>query len=674
MPWLLRLGAMELGNVVEYIDQQKILCAVVLDIKNERLRLLNEANREINLSAGRISHTSDTRLDLASGRTEVVDNLREIARRRSNLIKNIDIEELWDVLNEEQEWIDLSTMTSFCFPDNPASDEESAVVRAFFSNRLYFKFNQDRFFPHTLAQVELKIARLKEEQRRERIIASGGRWLRALATDGSRTPPDISPAGRAEILAVLKDEYLYGKHGSAHALAKPLMHKAGITRVEALFPILVKTGIFEPNENIDLLRLGVPVDFSPPVLDRCRELVEHPGRLVAEPERKDLTMLSIMTIDGQATQDFDDAISLEIREDHLRLGVHIADVGYYVKKDDPVDRAALERGSSIYMPDRKISMLPSVLAEDLCSLKAGEYRPAISILIKLSRTYEIKGYEILPSWIRVMHQLSYYDVNLMAADNRDIVTLRNIAEQFRRDRLNGGAVQISLPDVNVWLNGPDDIAVNRINRESPGRMLVSEIMIMANWVMAGFLAARQLPAIFRTQADPRERLFKGEGGTLFQNWMQRRHLSRFVLDHKPGKHSGLGLDRYTTATSPIRKYFDLITQRQIRAALDLESPYTITEMDTLIQQLEVPMQEVSLIQRNRNRYWLLKFLEGRIGCKEEAIVLGKRRRSYQILLKEYLLECELALSSGIECEPEDLISVTIQHANARRDMLSVFMG
>jgi exoribonuclease-2 len=665
---------MELGNVVEYIDQQKILCAVVLDIKNKRLRLLNEANREINLSAGRISHASDTRLDLSSGRTEVVDNLKKIARRRSNLIKYIDIEELWDVLNEEQEWIDLGTMTSFCFPDNPASDEESAVVRAFFDNRLYFKFNQGRFFPHTLDQVKLKIARQKEAQRQQQIIAIGGRWLRALAADDDRTPPDIAPAIRDEVLAIVKAEYLHGKASPSHSVAKPLMAKAGVSKAEDLFPILVKAGIFETDENIDLLRLDVPVEFPPPVMDRCRDLVEHPGKLVAEPERKDLTMLSIMTIDGQATQDFDDAISLENRGDHFRLGVHIADVGYYVKKDDPVDRAALERGSSIYMPDCKISMLPSLLAEDLCSLKAGEYRPAISILIKLSTAYEIKDFEILPSWIRVMHQLSYYDVNLMAEDNRDIVTLRNIADQFRRDRLDGGAVQISLPDVNVWLNGREDIAVNRINRESPGRMLVSEIMIMANWVMAGFLADRNLPAIYRTQADPRERLFKGEGGTLFQNWMQRRHLSRFVLAHKPGKHSGLGLDRYTTVTSPIRKYFDLATQRQLRAALGLEAPYTAVEIDALIQQLEIPMSQVMLIQRNRNRYWLLKYLEGRIGSKEEAIVLGKRRRSYQILLKEYLLECDLAISSGIELKPEDLISVTIQHVNARRDMLAVFMG
>ncbi len=665
---------MELGNVVEYIDQQKILCAVVLDIKNKRLRLLNESNREINLSAGRISHTSNTCLDLTSGRTKVVDNLRQIARRRSSLIQAIDMEELWDVLNEEQAWIDLSTMTAFCFPDNPASDEESAVVRAFFDNRLYFKFSQDRFFPHTLAQVELKLARQEEEERRSRIIETGGRWIKELVASGNRVPTDTLTDSQKKILKLLKAEYLHGKAGPSHSLCMALMLKAGIAKAEDIFSILVQTGVFRADENIDLLRMEIPLEFPDPALKRCRELLEHPGKLVAEPERKDLTMLSIMTIDGQATQDFDDAISLEDRGDHLRLGVHIADVGYYVKKDDPVDRVALERGSSIYMPDSKVSMLPPILAEDLCSLKAGEYRPAISILIKLSNTFEIKGYEILPSWIRVMHQLSYYDVNLMAEDNRDIVTLRNIAEQFRRDRLAGGAVQISLPDINVWLNEHKETTVNRINRESPGRMLISEIMIMANWAMAGFLADREIPAIFRTQADPRERLFKGEGGTLFQNWMQRRHLSRFVLDHKPGKHSGLGLERYVTATSPIRKYYDLATQRQIRAALGLESPYAAAEIDRLIQLLEIPMSRVSLIQRNRNRYWVLKFLEGRIGSKEEAIVLGKRRNSYQILLKEYLIEYDLAISSGIDLKPEDLISVTIQHANARRDMLAVFMG
>jgi exoribonuclease-2 len=156
--------------------------------------------------------------------------------------------------------------------------------------------------------------------------------------------------------------------------------------------------------------------------------------------------------------------------------------------------------------------------------------------------------------------------------------------------------------------------------------------------------------------------------------MQRRFLSRFVLDHKSGKHSGLGLDAYVTATSPIRKYFDLITQRQIRAVLGLEQPYNSEEIDQLIQMLQLPMSYVSRIQFGRQRYWLLKYLEQYVGHKEEAIVLGKRRNNYQILLTEYMIECDLPFSSGLELKPEDLIQVTIQNVNARKELLQVAIG
>jgi exoribonuclease-2 len=216
--------------------------------------------------------------------------------------------------------------------------------------------------------------------------------------------------------------------------------------------------------------------------------------------------------------------------------------------------------------------------------------------------------------------------------------------------------------------------VNKINRESPGRMLVSELMILANWLMAKFLGENGMPAVFRSQPEPRERLFKGDEGTLFQNWMQRRYLSRFVLDHKPGKHSGLGLDAYVTATSPIRKYFDLITQRQIRALLNLGRPYSSDEIDQLIQMLQMPMGNVAKVQYGRQRYWLLKFLEQHIGRKEEAIVLNKRRNNYQILLTEYMIECDLPLSSGLALKPEDLIQITIQNVSARKDLLQVAIG
>ena len=151
-------------------------------------------------------------------------------------------------------------------------------------------------------------------------------------------------------------------------------------------------------------------------------------------------------------------------------------------------------------------------------------------------------------------------------------------------------------------------------------------------------------------------------------------LSRFVLGTEPENHSGLGLNAYVTATSPIRKYFDLATQRQIRGVLGLEAPSTSEEIDGMIQVLELPMSHVMKLQHNRHRYWLLKYLEKRIGQKEEAVVLYKKRDNYQILITEYMIEKDLSASSGIDLHPEDLIQVTIQHVNARKNVLSIFMG
>jgi exoribonuclease-2 len=205
-------------------------------------------------------------------------------------------------------------------------------------------------------------------------------------------------------------------------------------------------------------------------------------------------------------------------------------------------------------------------------------------------------------------------------------------------------------------------------------MLVSEIMIMANWLLARQLARNGLPAVFRSQPKPREVILKNGSGTLFEHWMQRRYLSRFALKTIPRPHNGLGLNAYVTATSPIRKYVDLITQRQVRAMLGLETPYSESSMAALIKDLEVPMGRIALIQRNRNRYWLLKYLAARIGTKEEAVVLTRKRAGYQVLLKEYLLECSLSGSDKITLTPGDVVHVTVQYANPRKDILRVYLS
>ncbi len=600
----------------------------------------------------------------------MVDALKATAARRNALISHIDIKELWEVLNTEQEWIDLKTMTEFCFPDTSNCDHESSVQRAFFQNKRYFKFNYNRFFPNTQESVEKKVAQEKKVARRNRMAQEGGDWLAGIINDNLPSIPD----DKMEIVNLLKSFYLFEKENEHYDLGKAILARAGIDPDEGIFKILAKLGVFDENENTDLHRYNISPDFPEKVMDFATERIRSAQGTTDAGQRKDLTMLSSMTIDGQSTLDFDDAISIEDHGDHYRLGVHIVDVGHFVKKGDLIDREAIARGSSIYMPDQKIPMLPTSLAEDLCSLKAGQLRPAISILVNLTRFSEIIDYEIVPSMIKVEHQLTYYDVNTIGDDDQRIIILRDIAEKFRQKRMAGGAVQITLPDINVWVGNNGEITVSRINRESPARMLVSEIMIMANWLMAKFLAKHNIPAIYRSQKGPRERLYKGAEGTLFQNCMQRKMLSRFVLGTEPENHSGLGLNAYVTATSPIRKYFDLATQRQIRAVLGLEAPSTSEEIDGMIQVLELPMSHVMKLQHNRHRYWLLKYLEKRIGQKEEAVVLYKKRDNYQILITEYMIEKDLSASSGIDLHPEDLIQVTIQHVNARKNVLSVFMG
>jgi len=664
---------MESGSIVEYIDRQKIMCAVILEVKNTRLRLLTENNREVNLSANRLLHKDKAHLDLAMGRDKMVDALKGVANKRKELLSQVDIKELWEVLNAEQVWIDLATMTEFCFPDSPGGDHESAVLRAFFDDKLYFKFKLDRFFPNSEEQIARLIFQRQEEERRKRIIDLGGDWLMSLMN--STAPPDeVSETDAGEFTEILKSYFLFGNESKDHTLAKAMIRKAGLDMSTGLFPLLVKLDVFDEDENIGLLRFDIPTVFSAEILNSADQLAASYQGHSGDEVRKDLTALPLMTIDGQSTQDFDDALSIEKVGDQFRLGIHIVDVGHFVHKGDIIDQEALARGSSIYMPDQKISLLPASLAEGLCSLKAGEIRPAISTMVNLNPSLDIIDYEILPSLINVKHQLTYYDVNQTADQNQEVLILREIAEKFHQQRLDAGAVQITVPEINVWLAADRAITVNRINRESPGRMLVAELMMMANWLMAKYLAQNKTPAVFRSQPAPRERLYKGDDGTLYQNWMQRRFLSRFVLGSNPEKHSGLGLEAYVTATSPIRRYFDLVAQRQIRAVLGLEQPYTSGEIDRIIQLLELPMGNVARTQWGRNRYWLLKYLEQHIGRKEEAIVLNKRRNDYQILLSAYMTECDLPISRGFELKPEDLIQVTIQNVSARKDLFQVAIG
>jgi exoribonuclease-2 len=667
---------MKSGSVVEYIDKEKITCAVIQEVKQRRMRLLTQNNREVKMSAARLSDYGGVCLDLSMGRDRLVETLRDISRKRDELAARIDIQELWEVLNSEQEWIDLGTMTAFCFPDSSNGDHASAVMRAFFRNRRYFKFSPEGFFPYTEEEVERKIAQEKEAARRKRIVEGASRWVRELLSGTSATTPAGLSGEQADFVDILKSYFLFDTQSPHRDLARAILKKAGVKSVESLFDFFVKLGTFSQDENLDLYRLEIPVAFPPAATQEAGALTSQALDPRDLEKRRDLTALAVITIDGQGTQDFDDALSIEDLGDRYRIGVHIMDVAHYVRPGSALDREALHRASSIYMPDRKIPMLPPELAESHCSLMAGQRRPAISILAVVGKppSAGIMDFEIVPSVIEVKRQLTYSEANELLDAEAGMAALADVARAFQRRRLDEGAVQINLPEINIWLDDDGRVNVSRGNRESPARLLVSELMIMANWLMARSLSEQGIAAVFRSQPEPRERLYRGTEGTLFQNWMQRRLVSRFVLSHEAESHSGLGLDAYVTATSPIRKYFDLLTQRQIRALLGLEAASSAEEIDRLIQLLEEPMANVGRIQFRRNRYWLLKYLEGLVGQRLEGVVLYKKRHGYQVLLVDYMIEATLPLSGGFELKPEDLVQVTLQQVNARRDTLSVFMS
>ncbi|MEE4111575.1 MAG: RNB domain-containing ribonuclease, partial [Desulfobacteraceae bacterium] len=566
---------MESGEIVEYIDDRRIITAIVVESGNQRLKLLTEQNREIKVAAQRLSHRGRARLNPSAARHQLVAALRELSRKRSAIAETVDTEALWEILNQEEAWIDLHTMTGLCFPKEVDDDHESAVTRALFESRRYFRFKPDQFLPHTEAQVSAIIEAEQKALHQQQLIDDGAQWILSEKSQPNAEPPH----NHRELSEILISFYLFDKESPHHQCARAIMKKAQLTSSDAIFNHLVAVGVWTADENVDLLRYRIPVEFSQPILDLAQSPnLPAPG----ERPRVDLTHLTTITIDGQSTLDFDDALSIETREDHYLVGIHISDVAHVIKKGDLLDQEARSRGSSIYMPDNRISMAPTCLAENRLSLKKDHLRPAISTMVKISLSGDVVSYDIFASTIRVDHQLTYFEANVSAPAGEAIAALYHIATRFREKRLDQGAIQIILPEVNIWLDESGLPAVNQINRESPSRMMIAEMMILSNWLSARFLSENRAPAIFRSQPMPKQRILKNGSGTLFQNWMQRKQLSRFVLRTEPEHHSGLGLDAYVTASSPIRKYFDLVTQRQVRAVLGIEAPYSKKEIAEII--------------------------------------------------------------------------------------------
>ncbi len=660
------------SQVVEFFEDRKIYCAFVGDDRGDRLHVITEQNRELNLPRKRLIHVAPWTEGLHLSRLELVEQLKAIGRRRETLKREINLEEIWELLVNEAQSYPLAELARSWFGDGVTPDQSAALGRALFEDRFYFKYKGSYWQPHPPEVVE----HLKEQYRRE-MARRQERQTAAAFLKAAWEGQEISdPTWRERLITILRDMAVFGAEGQHYEIGKEYLEEAELTKPDVPFRLLLKLGVFSPDENLDLYRYEAPQEFSPEVQEAAQRLCLSPGQAdPLAPFRLDLTALDTFTIDGERTRDFDDALSLEETNQGWRLGIHITDVATHLEPGDLLDQAALERGTSLYLPERRIPMLPESLSEQAFSLLAQEPRQAVSFLVDLSPEGEIIHYRITPSLIRVHQRLTYFEVDLLIRQEARWQVLHHLAVQLRQRRLAQGGVHLQFPEVMIYPDPFGEVRVEIEDTETPSHEIVSEAMILANFLGASFLAANHLPALYRTQAAPREELNLTNSKSLLHLWQNRRRLSRVLLEVEPQPHWGLGLPVYTTLSSPIRRYLDIVIQRQLLAGLCGQPlPYQRETLEELLTTLEPALRRAAILKTKRIRYWLLKYLGQRLGQKMPALILEQHPNRYRLLLPDILLETEMPAPSGRQFHPGETIMVRIDRAIPLEDVLKVSLA
>ena len=662
---------MEPGSIVEFFEEKRILCGVVLELKGDRYRVLAQNSREFTLPPKRLLYAGPQLALERLNRQDLLNRLEETARRREELKADINLEELWDLLVQEGRATTVAELAELWF-SRVAADEMAATGRSLREDRLLFSQKDDRLIPNP---PEL-VAQLKERQEREqtqrRETEEIGAWLQAV-WEGREI--DAAPPWRDRVVALLRQMAVFGAEAADFAQGKAYLDQARLQAGNGPFRLLVRLGIFQEDEDLDLYRLEVPLEFAPEALAQARQLS---GAAPPDPyaaHRRDLTGLEIITIDGEHTRDYDDALSLEEVPEGWRLGIHISDVSAMVHPDCPLDREARERATSIYLPERRLPMLPEEISEDLLSLLAQQERRALSFLVTLSPEAEVLDWTIVASLIKVSRRLTYHEVDDLLTQDRTLMALSRLTTKIKEARLALGGFELKLPEVWVNFTSQGELQVTEEDQATPSRQLVAEAMVLANSLAARFLSERAIPAVYRSQPKPREPIHPGDHKTLLELWRDRRRLSRVVMDLAPLPHWGLGLDCYTLATSPIRRYLDLLIHRQLLAAVcEAPPPYRREDLERILPVMEPAMRRAGQIKSRRLRYWLLKYLAGRLGQKMEALVLEAMPYRYRLIFPDILLELTLATSGSMKFSPGDTILVRLDKVSPREDLIKVSLA
>ncbi len=659
------------GTVVEFFIDKKLTIGVCLEAKGERFLVLTEGDREISLPESRFLHVMPHALHAQQGRNELIQSLREIAQRREELRARIDLGEVWDLVWAEPEAYDCTFLAGLVFGEEVTPDHTAAMYRACWDDTIHFSRKGHSFIPNPPETVEQLVHQKIRKEQRERELTAAATFLKAVWEGHSPTREELTT--HDPWIELLKEYALHDTEAPRYRLARDLLNRAEVTAADAPFRLLVRLGLWDEDENLLLLRLGVPTLFRPDVLDEAelaaRQVLER--KTAGMHLRQDLTSIHTLSIDSELTHDIDDALSCEFADGLIILGIHIADPASVIRPDTLLDREARDRATSIYFPEGKIPMLPPVLSEAALSLVASEVRPAISMLVTLTREGEIVDYQIVPSLIRVDERLTYDEADARISHDPRLTQGFDIAQHLRQARFDNGAIALPIPQVDVLVDRHKQITVHLIDREAPSQILVSELMILTNSLVGQFCAQRQIPIVYRGQAAPRETFPNSFTYDPVLHYRQQRTMNPARIGLDPMRHSSLGVDMYTTFTSPLRRYVDLLSHRQLHAYLERGEPlYTGEQLKTILAEVEAGLTRASTVEHDRRRYWLWRYLGRRQGEVFMGIVLDRFARNYPVMLPEVMLEVDVP-AGGKELVPGDQVKVRIETVQPRTGTLKV---
>lgn len=636
------------------------MVGICLQVNAKHIRILTEQNKETNLSEKKVLHVLEQRLPPQANRLEKVEALKDWSQRFQASVpgESVDLATLWEILVEEAEAQSLEDMASMYFSDC-GDYERSLLLRLLIQDRLYFERKGDEGFtpraPEKVAQIlEQQTKEAERARSREQTVI----WIQENLVQQNGQPP---PEEVSSFLAPIQDVAVRQQQSSHYSQVSRLLQEAGAQgKPEDLsLRLMIVSGVWDEDINLHLLEYDVPRYFSQELLEQVEHLDFQPEKYLAQ--RRDLRHLHTITIDDADTTDIDDALSWEhLDNGHTRIWVHIADPSEFVQPDSSLDQEAARRFTSIYLCEGKIEMLPVRLSQDLCSLVQGVPRLALSVGVELSPEVEVLSTEICESVVEVKRRMSYLEVDAELEAEPDLQHLYALTAALKEQRLARGAVEFSRPELRIKVSPEKEITLKRVERDSPAQYLVSELMILANHLVARKLGRAGLPLIYKIQEAPQETLADG-----------RPLLKRAEMSTRMGLHYGLGLDAYTQFTSPIRRYNDLILHRQIKSWLRTgQGMYSDEEIRHTIALSDQALFSANYIQRENFRYWLLKYFEQLPKPRYVSATLNNvNEEKGWVNLTEYCYDIPLPASELAGLNPGDAVTVSLDQVNPRKSRL-----